>query len=345
MKVLCTFGLILAASAAGAEDKPLTIRVYSVADLAVDPPDSSLAMMTALMAGESADKMLSGYPAIAEARDKSVQRRLEELQELVQSVVAPGEWDQSGGPGRVATNVSTRSLIVRQHAEVHDEIVELLTQLRQENSVRIEIRAEVFEQKSAPVKQSSHSQTVSSADYPEPPPTPGPGLQPPKANADDGGVVHAKQTETTDEAAPPKLEDVLRQAADRFGPTISPDEQEQFRELLDTAATSEHQQTVQLRNGDTAFLLVAGFTPVVGPDRENVSLHMTTFWAPNNNRTLDLRDGESMVAQVLTDDGDSYTMLLTARVRERHLNESSGGAPSASVDHPPFSRPKSGSTY
>lgn len=345
MRVLCTLGLILAAAVASAEDKPLTIRVYSVADLAVDPPDSSLAMMTALMAGESSEKMLSGYPAIAEARDKSVLRRLEELQELVQSVVAPGEWDQSGGPGRVATNVSTRSLIVRQHAEVHDEIVELLTQLRQENSVRIEIRAEVFEQKSAPVKQSAHSQKVSSADYPAPPPTPGPGLQPPKANAEDGGVVHAKQTETTNEAAPPKLEDVLRQAADRFGPTISPDEQEQFRELLDTAATSEHQQTVQLRNGDTAFLLVAGFTPVVGPDRENVSLHMTTFWAPNNNRTLDLRDGESMVAQVFTNDGDSYTMLLTARVRERHSNESSGGAPSAFVDHPPFSPPKSGSTY
>lgn len=64
------------------------------------------------------------------------------LSELITSVVRPESWDTLGGNGVVKTNPSTLSLVIRQTQAVHDEIAELLKQLRrlQDLQVTIEVR-------------------------------------------------------------------------------------------------------------------------------------------------------------------------------------------------------------
>ncbi|HCS55015.1 MAG TPA: hypothetical protein DIW81_26095, partial [Planctomycetaceae bacterium] len=64
------------------------------------------------------------------------------LSELITSVVRPESWDQLGGNGVVRENASTLSLVIRQTQSVHDEIAELLKQLRrlQDLQVTIEVR-------------------------------------------------------------------------------------------------------------------------------------------------------------------------------------------------------------
>ncbi|MEZ5952232.1 MAG: hypothetical protein R3C12_24180 [Planctomycetaceae bacterium] len=64
------------------------------------------------------------------------------LSELITSVVRPESWDTLGGNGVVRDNPSTLSLVIRQTQAVHDEIAELLKQLRrlQDLQVTIEVR-------------------------------------------------------------------------------------------------------------------------------------------------------------------------------------------------------------
>ena len=64
------------------------------------------------------------------------------LIEMLQTTVAPGSWDIDGGAGTVHHNENTLSLVIRQTPAVHDEIVELLEQLRklQDLQVTVEVR-------------------------------------------------------------------------------------------------------------------------------------------------------------------------------------------------------------
>ncbi|HZZ74148.1 MAG TPA: hypothetical protein VFE24_17980 [Pirellulales bacterium] len=64
------------------------------------------------------------------------------LIELITSTVRPTSWDAVGGPGSVKGFEGTLSLVVSQTQEVHDEIADLLKQLRklQDLQVTIEVR-------------------------------------------------------------------------------------------------------------------------------------------------------------------------------------------------------------
>ena len=64
------------------------------------------------------------------------------LIDLITSTVKPTSWDEVGGPGSIKPFPTNLSLVVSQTQEVHDEIVDLLEQLRrlQDLQVTIEVR-------------------------------------------------------------------------------------------------------------------------------------------------------------------------------------------------------------
>ncbi len=64
------------------------------------------------------------------------------LIDLITQTVAPPTWDHNGGKGSVAPSPANLSLVISQTQEVHEEIVDLLEQLRrmQDLQVTIEVR-------------------------------------------------------------------------------------------------------------------------------------------------------------------------------------------------------------
>lgn len=70
------------------------------------------------------------------------QADFDSLIDLITSTVKPTTWDDVGGPGSIAPFETNLSIVVSQTQEVHDEIVDLLEQLRrlQDLQVTIEVR-------------------------------------------------------------------------------------------------------------------------------------------------------------------------------------------------------------
>ena len=70
------------------------------------------------------------------------QADFDSLIDLITSTVKPTTWDDVGGPGSIAPFETNLSLVVSQTQEVHEEIVDLLEQLRrlQDLQVTIEVR-------------------------------------------------------------------------------------------------------------------------------------------------------------------------------------------------------------
>jgi general secretion pathway protein D len=72
----------------------------------------------------------------------ATQADFDSLIELITSTVKPTSWDTVGGPGSIAGFETNLSLVVSQTQEVHEEIVDLLEQLRklQDLQVTVEVR-------------------------------------------------------------------------------------------------------------------------------------------------------------------------------------------------------------
>ncbi|MCA9035180.1 MAG: hypothetical protein KDA91_08625, partial [Planctomycetaceae bacterium] len=64
------------------------------------------------------------------------------LIDLITTTVEPGSWSIDGGEGQISTSENTLSLVIRQTGPVHDQIADLLTQLRklQDLMVTVEVR-------------------------------------------------------------------------------------------------------------------------------------------------------------------------------------------------------------
>ena len=64
------------------------------------------------------------------------------LSDLITATIEPGSWDELGGDGAITNHESTLSLVIRQTQAVHQEIEDLLEQLRrlQDLQVTIEVR-------------------------------------------------------------------------------------------------------------------------------------------------------------------------------------------------------------
>jgi len=57
----------------------------------------------------------------------------EELVDLIQTTVAPDSWEENGGPGSIRFFRTNYSVIIRQTAENHEEIADMLRQLGRVN--------------------------------------------------------------------------------------------------------------------------------------------------------------------------------------------------------------------
>jgi len=53
-----------------------------------------------------------------------------ELVELIQSIIAPQSWESSGGPGSIYYYRPLRVMVIRQSTEVHEQVGDVLEQLR-----------------------------------------------------------------------------------------------------------------------------------------------------------------------------------------------------------------------
>ena len=84
-------------------------------------------------AGGSRDGYLSPLAAAEPARGGAAMRMPdhgEQLVELIQTVIRPETWDVNGGTGTIYYWYPGRALVIRQMDEVHEEIADVLGQLR-----------------------------------------------------------------------------------------------------------------------------------------------------------------------------------------------------------------------
>ena len=76
--------------------------------------------------------LLAIEPAGVEKTDAPhIESGLKQFIEVIQSTVSPDSWDVAGGSGSVRSYATTRSLVIRQTRDVHDEIANLLQRLRE----------------------------------------------------------------------------------------------------------------------------------------------------------------------------------------------------------------------
>ncbi len=143
-------------------------RAYPVADLVLPIPNSTPATMmqpgagplwsvpsTPTQSGQAQAFMQVGQPvgananvalanATASTHPHNVlgQPDFDSVKHLIMSTIEPESWDEAGGPGSITTFESTLSLVIRQTQKVHDEIRDLLQQLRrlQDLQVTVECR-------------------------------------------------------------------------------------------------------------------------------------------------------------------------------------------------------------
>lgn len=97
-------------------------RVYSVADLVSPLPKS------VTIPAETSD------PAAVAAQGEA---DFFPLTRMIETSVDPDGWASVGGMGHIAPHAGTLSLVVRQTAEVHDEVALLLEQIRRTNAIQI----------------------------------------------------------------------------------------------------------------------------------------------------------------------------------------------------------------
>jgi general secretion pathway protein D len=150
----------------------LVVATYSVADLVIPIPDPSelnddpfIAMKGFNSYGTSGNQANAsglgaggqGFAQVGanqdspfEAANSSGRRAgakpfdpdFSSLTELISSTIAPDSWDSVGGPASMRSHETTLSLVIRQTQKVHEEIADLLDQLRrlQDLQVTIEVR-------------------------------------------------------------------------------------------------------------------------------------------------------------------------------------------------------------
>lgn len=112
--------------------RPWLTRVYAVADLVV--PDGNQVVF------RSAD----GTDVKSDVDPENRKADADPLIELITTTVAPESWDIAGGSGKLSFYEQNLSLVIRANPETHDQIADLLTQLRRLQDIQIRLRARVL---------------------------------------------------------------------------------------------------------------------------------------------------------------------------------------------------------
>lgn len=146
----------------------LVVATYSVADLVVPIPDpnnqgidpfsgvngpgfgnSNGGQMSIPASGQGMGQVGQNQAGTFDPSSPSRRQRgnnmdpdFSELTDLIVSTIAPESWDQVGGPASIRAHETTLSLVIRQTQKIHEEITDLLDQLRrlQDLQVTIEVR-------------------------------------------------------------------------------------------------------------------------------------------------------------------------------------------------------------
>lgn len=116
---------------------------------------ASQARSSSIMAQMSMNDRLQNLQSVVDSRPSAgvggygpggagggVQADFDTLMNLVQETISPDSWEEAGGPGRISPFPLNLSLIVSQTQEVHQQLADLLAQLRrlQDLQVTIEVR-------------------------------------------------------------------------------------------------------------------------------------------------------------------------------------------------------------
>ena len=108
---------------------PLEVRTYPVADLVVPMPQRvSLDMRK---------KPAKFDPPNPKMVEKVTRADCDNLIELIATTVEPDSWAEKGGSGSMRSYETTLSLVIRQTQKVHEEIHELLDQLRRLQDIQV----------------------------------------------------------------------------------------------------------------------------------------------------------------------------------------------------------------
>jgi Flp pilus assembly secretin CpaC len=146
------------------QETRLEVRAYNVADLVIpvsndgfvrgtghstaDPANQNKAAMNGNGLYQVNDELTVGINGDGRSRtgaDPSVPSNgadFSGLIELLTTTIEPGSWDLDGGSGTISTNENTLSLVIRQTAATHEQVADLLKQLRklQDLQVTVEVR-------------------------------------------------------------------------------------------------------------------------------------------------------------------------------------------------------------
>lgn len=117
------------------------VKTYAVADLAIPTPMRATLMLN--RNARLADEIRATTETI-EDRAKKSQPQLRELVDLITETCQPDSWSVKGGNGNIKADDSTLSLVVRQTRDVHNEIRDLLEQLRRLHNLQAAFHVETL---------------------------------------------------------------------------------------------------------------------------------------------------------------------------------------------------------
>ncbi len=120
-------------------EPPQIVKLYAVADLVTSP-------RRGLVEIDLAAKAIPGKPWKPGKPDFS------SLQKLIRSAIAPSTWKTVGGKGVIEPYENNLSLVIRQTADVHRQIEELLKTLRRMQDLQTAVGVQIYKVKSAESK-------------------------------------------------------------------------------------------------------------------------------------------------------------------------------------------------
>ena len=130
------------------EQDRLVVAAYPVADLVVPIPDRVVVHSESVESeGEwqLATKQRRVVPASAVETSGKSALEFDALISLIHSTVEPNAWKPTGGRGTIVANETTLSLVVRQTQKAHEQISDLLDQLRRLQDITVQLQADVLQ--------------------------------------------------------------------------------------------------------------------------------------------------------------------------------------------------------
>ena len=325
--------LMLTGSLLMADEKParqVSVRVYPVADLVARPPGTETSsspveaeLLKKLEVTAEAVNTLNGRES---AEESAVGRNLDELADVLRTVTVPDEWEVAGGLGRIIPYRKTMSLLVRQTAEGHAEIQDLLQQLRRENNIEIEITLEYLEEESKQTQTAAQlpflteGNTILPAGGVVSSNTPQSSVQPQQPRrAGDPNTGRNPKSEASPKAAAKNevrtLQSVLQALAEKHGSAMDGKELAEFRKETEEFAETEMALTATVSNGRSRMLAIGTATSIISPDRRSVDFHLAfpQEYYPLGGRTR-IPDGQTVVMRIPDYEGGFHMLLVTAKI-------------------------------